>query len=186
MDTSQSLARIGAVGAVLGGVLLLVSTLIHPSGADPKDPPAAFAEYPADSRWVASHLDQFVGFGALGMALVALAGTIERGRASAWAPLGITGASAMIGVAAALQAVDGIALKLMVDRWAASTGEARVLAYEAAFAVRQIEIGLASLLGLTSGVTVSLVGTAIALSSRYPTWLSAVGLLGGSPRRPRA
>jgi hypothetical protein len=47
-------------------------------------------------------------------------------------------------VAATLQAVDGVALKVTVDRWAAATGEARLLAYEAAHAVRQIEIGFAS------------------------------------------
>ncbi len=67
----------------------------------------------------------------------------------------------------------------MVDRWAAATGEARVLAYEAAFAVRQIEIGLASLLSLLLGFTLTVFGLAILLSARYPTWLGGIGLLGG-------
>jgi len=82
-------------------------------------------------------------------------------------------------VAAALQAVDGVALKVMLDRWAAATGEARALAFEAAFAVRQVEIGLASLLSLVSGFTLTVFGVAIAISTRYPTWLGGSGLLGG-------
>jgi hypothetical protein len=76
-----------------------------------------------------------------------------------------------------LQAIDGVALKTMVDRWEASSGESRVLAYESAVTVRQIEIGLASL--LTSGVTLALVGLAAFFSVRYPAWFAGLGLLGG-------
>lgn len=72
-----------------------------------------------------------------------------------------------------------MALKVMVDRWAAATGEARTLAFEAAFAVRQIEIGLASLLSLVSGSTLTVFGVAIFLSTRYPAWLGGIGLVGG-------
>ena len=176
--TRRVLARLGAVAALAGAVVLLVSTLLHPLGSDPNDPHAAFAEYAADSLWVWSHLGQFAGIAALGVALVALATTVEPGRAAAWARIGVAGAAATIAVAAALQAVDGVALKVLVDRWASATGEARVLAYEGAFAVRQVEIGLASLLSLVSGLTLTAFGVAIILSNRYPTWLGWVGLLG--------
>jgi hypothetical protein len=158
--TTQTLARVGAVAALVGSVVLFVSTLLHPLGSDPNDPPAAFAEYAADSHWVWSHLGQFLGFALLGMALVALAGTLEPGRPAAWARIGLAATAAMIAMAAALQAVDGVALKVMVDRWAAATGDARMLAYEAAFAVRQVEIGLASLLSLVSGLTLTVFGVA--------------------------
>ena len=179
MSTYQSLARLGAVAALVGAVLLFVSTLLHPHTSDPNDPPAAFAEYATDSRWIWSHLGQFVGFAVLGMALVALAATLEPGRAAAWARIGLAGTAASIAVAAALQAVDGVALKVMVDRWAAATGDARGLAYEAAFAVRQIEIGLATLLSLLFGFTLTVFALAFLRSTRYPTWLGGIGLLGG-------
>jgi hypothetical protein len=178
-STSGSLARIGAVAAVLGDLVLFVSTLLHPMGADPNDAPTAFAEYAANSLWVWSHLGQFLGFAVLSIALVALATTLEQGRAAAWARVGLAGTAAIVAVAAALQAVDGVALKTMVDRWAAATGDARVLAYEAAFAVRQIEVGLASLLSLVSGLTVTTFGIAILVSARYPRWLGALGLASG-------
>jgi hypothetical protein len=73
VSTLQFLARIGAVAAPTGAVLLLVSTLLHPLGADPNDAPAAFAEYAADPFYVWSHIGQFAGFALIGTALVALA-----------------------------------------------------------------------------------------------------------------
>src|SRR5438309_325671 len=62
---------------------------------------------------------------------------------------------------------------------AAAPGEARPLAYEAAFAVRQVEIGLASLLSVVAGLTLLAYGVALLLSRRYPRWLGGLGLLGG-------
>jgi hypothetical protein len=177
--TSRSLARFGAVAALGGALLLFVSTLLHPLDSDPNVPRAAFAEYAADSLWVWSHLGQFAGFVLLGVALVALAATFEPGRAAAWGRIGLSGVPAIVAVAAALQAVDGVALGIVVDRWADATGDARALAYEAAFAVRQIEVGLASLLSLVSGLTLTVFGAAMVLSTRYPRWLGGIGLLGG-------
>jgi hypothetical protein len=118
-------------------------------------------------------------FAALGAALVALTATLERGRASNWGRLAVVGVTASIAVAAALQAVDGVALKSMVDRWAAAIGQEQRIAFEAALAVRQIEIGLASLVNILFGLTLSLYGMAVLRSSRYPKWLGAIGLAGG-------
>ena len=179
IDTPQPLARIGAIAAFAGALVLLVSTLLHPLSADPNDPPAAFAEYAADRLWVWSHLGQFIGFAVLLVALVALAATLEAGGAAAWGRIGVAGATATIAAAAALQAVDGVALKATVDRWAAAPADARALAFEAALAVRQIEIGLASLLSLSAGLTLSVFGLAIFRSSHYPAWFAGVGLFGG-------
>jgi hypothetical protein len=179
MSTDGSLARLGAIAALVGAGLLLASTLLHPLGSDPNDAPAAFAEYAADSLWVWTHLGQFLGFAALGTALVGLASTVEPGRAAAWARVGLVGTAAGIAVAAALQAVDGVALKVVVERWAGASGDARALAFEAAFAVRQVEVGLASLLSLTWGLTLVAFGLALLSSARYPVWLGALGLLGG-------
>ena len=78
-----------------------------------------------------------------------------------------------------LLAVDGVALKVTVDRWAAASGEARSLAYEAALALRQIEIGLAAFVGVLSGLTLIAFGRASLRSTRYPAWLGAIGLLDG-------
>jgi hypothetical protein len=148
-------------------------------GADPNDPAAAFAEYAADPLWVGSHLGQFVGIALLGVALAALAATTEAGRPAAWARVGALGAAASVGAAAALQAVDGVALKVLVDRWAEASGEARARAFEAAFAARQVEVGLASLLSLLFGLTASAFGVSVLAGRRFPRSLGWLGLAGG-------
>ena len=55
--------------------------------ADPNDPAVAFAEYADDS-----------------------------GKSSAWAQIGALGMAASVATTAALQAVDGVALRVMIDR----------------------------------------------------------------------
>src|SRR5207249_4148902 len=164
--------------AVSGALTLFISTLLHPMKADPNDAPAAFAEYAAATSWVASHLGQFAGIALLAVALVALAATVEAGAPSAWARVGVVGVAASVAAAAALQAVDGVALKVMVDHWARASGEDRARAFEGAFAVRQIEIGAASLLCILFGITIAVFGIALLHSRRFPSWLGGVGLLG--------
>jgi hypothetical protein len=176
-STAGAFARIGAIAAPIGAVVLIVSTLLHPLEADPDDAPAAFAEYAADPLWVWSHLGQFAGFAVLGIALIGLAATLEAGRAVAWTRIGLVGIAATIAVAAVLQAVDGVALKVMVDRWAAAGAELGDARFEAAFAVRQVEIGLAALFNVLFGSTLAALSIAILSSSRYPQWLGAGGLV---------
>ena len=176
--SQTSLNRIGAVGAIAGALLLLIATSLHPLEADPNDPEAAFAEYAADNLWVATHLGQFIGVVAIAVGLIALSHTLRQGRAEPWATLGRAGAIASVATAAALQSVDGIALKFMVDRWAMSSPPQRALVFEAAVGVRQIELGLASLMSLTFGLTVLAFGVALAFSS-YPRWLAWIAVLSG-------
>ena len=56
---NPSLTRIGAVAALVGAVVFLSSTLLHPSSSAPNDLAAAFAEYAGSPWWVAIHLGQF-------------------------------------------------------------------------------------------------------------------------------
>ncbi len=179
MNSETNLTRLGAVAALLGSLLLLVSTMLHPLAADPNDAEAAFAEYAADKLWVASHFGQFLGICLIGAALVALTQALLDGPSRVWARLGLAAATASVATSAALQAVDGVALKVVVDRWAAAPAADRQLVFEAAFAVRQIEIGLASLLSLLFGLAAAVYGIAIVHDERYPTWLGWLGVLSG-------
>lgn len=167
------------MAAIAGAVTLFVATLLHPMSADPNDPSAAFAEYAADRLWVASHLGQFLGVAILGVALVALAAVTEAGLPSAWARIGVVGTASSVAMAAALQAVDGVALKKMVDRWMHASGETRARAFEGAFAVRQVEIGMASLLSVLFGLTISAFAISMLVGRRFPAWLGWLGLFGG-------
>lgn len=179
MRTQSS--RIGLIAAVAGPILLFVGTYLHPMDADPNVPLAAFTEYAADHHWVASHLMQLSGVILMVGALLLLSRRLADGPAAEWATLGMAGAIASLAVAGALQAVDGVALKAMVNSWAAAQEPERAALFQAAFGVRQIEIGLASIGSLFFGLTVSIYGTALFIDHRFPRWLGALAIAGGVP-----
>src|SRR5262245_47741057 len=154
--------RIGSSAAVLRAVVLLVATMLHPVGADPNNPAAAFSEYAADRNWVASHLGQFVGALLIFVGLHALARSLENDRVGPLADLALLVAVAALAAAAVLQAVDGVALKVMVDRLAAAPAAEKPAAFEAALAVRHIEIGVAAFSAFLFGTAGVLFGIALA------------------------
>ena len=180
MPLDEHLSRLGGIAAILGVFVLVAATMLHPMDAHPGNAPAAFAEYALDRYWVATHLGQLLGVVLIATGLIALSWKLRAGPAGAWALLAGLMAVASVSLAAALQAVDGVALKFMVDRWSSTSPEARAAVFEAAFAVRQIEIGLASLMGTVFGLTVLLYGVAILLSSVGGAWLGVFGILGGA------
>ena len=179
MLSEEHLSKVGGVSAITGVVVLCVATMLHPLDAHPGDAPAAFVEYALDRFWVATHLGQLLGVVLIGAGLIALSWKLRVGTAGAWALLGAVATVTSVSLAGALQAVDGIALKFMVDRWSSASEDVRAMVFEAAFGVRQIEIGLASLMGASFGLTVLLYGIALVLSTVSSTWLGVFGMLGG-------
>jgi len=178
---SRSESRIGAMCAVAGSMLLFIGTYLHPMQADSNEAVAAFSEYAADHLWVASHLTQLVGIALMVAALLLLTQQLEAASNTGWARLAAAGAIASLTVAIVLQAVDGIALKHMVDTWASAPLAQKDIIFHAAFAVRQVEIGLASMLSLILGLTVTLYGAALLGAHTYPKWLGGLAILGGLP-----
>ena len=69
---------------------------------------------------------------------------MANGPAAHWAYLGIAGAIGSVAVTLALRAVDGVALKVMGDTWVAAPESEKTVVFQTAFAVRQVEIGLAA------------------------------------------
>jgi hypothetical protein len=177
----RSVGRIGGTCAIAGSLLLLLGTYLHPMPADPNDAVAAFTEYAADRLWVASHLTQLAGVTLMVAALLFLAQKLESGSGTVWSRIAGGGAIACLAVATALQAVDGIALKAMVDAWAAAPPAQKEIAFYAAFAVRQVEVGLASTLSLLLGLTVSIYAIALLDDHTYPKWVGGLAIVGGVP-----
>jgi hypothetical protein len=174
-------SRIISIAAISGALFLFAGTYLHPMNADPNVPSAAFTEYAADHHWVASHLMQLLGIAMMVAALILLSRRMAGGPTDAAAILGTAGAVASLAVAAALQAVDGVALKAMVNAWALASGREKEVLFQAAFAVRQIEIGLASIASLLFGLTVSIYGIALLTDPRLPKWLGFMAIAGGAP-----
>jgi hypothetical protein len=173
--------RLGATCAIAGSVLLFVGTYLHPMPADPDDALAAFTEYAADRMWVTSHLTQLTGVTLGVIALVILAQRLAGPRRAGWSLVAGGGAIASLSVASVLQAVDGIALKRLVDIWAAAPAAQKEAAFHAAFAVRQVEVGLASLLSILLGATVCVYGLSLLADHTYPRWVGALAVAGGLP-----
>lgn len=161
--------------------MLFIGTYLHPLKADPNEAVAAFTEYATDSLWVASHLTQLVGVALIVAALLCLAQQLESGSGRGWARLAAGGATASLAVSTVLQAVDGIALKAVVDAWAVAPAAQKEVAFHAAFAVRQVEVGLASTLSLLLGLTVTVYGVALLVDKTYPKWMSGLAIMGGVP-----
>ncbi len=169
------------LAAIGGAILLFAGTWLHPMQADPNVPLAAFTEYAADRHWIASHLMQLSGVALMATALVLLSRIMAGGPAGTAAYLGSCGAIASLAVASALQAVDGVALKAMVNAWSAAPASQKEMLFNAAFAVRQIEIGLASMTALLSGLTISIYGIALMRDLRFPKLLGITAIAGGVP-----
>lgn len=69
----------------------------------------------------------------------------------------------------------------MVDRWAAASAAEKEILFQATFGVRQIEIGLASILSLLLGITVTIYGAALVSDRSFPKWLGWLAVVGGIP-----
>ena len=171
--------RLHPLLAFVGAGLLTIGTALHPMGADPAVAEAAFAEYAADRHWVASHLTQLVGAWAMIASLLLLARRLETGPAAPWAGLASAFGIAGIAAAAALQAVDGVALKMVVDRWAAAPEPEKAALFAAAYGVRQVEIGLAGVNCLLLGFMAAILGAALVIDGRLPRWAGLSGVAGG-------
>ena len=114
-------------------------------------------------------------------ALLFLATVLEARRGPGIERIAAAGAIASLALAAALQAVDGIALKNMVDAWSAAPASQKEGIFHAAFAVRQIEVGLASMLSLSFGLTATVFGVALLGDTTHPKWFAALAIAGGVP-----
>jgi hypothetical protein len=117
-DLERPMLRMGSVAFLAGLVIAVVSTWIHPSGEDLMDNPVTFPVYAEDDLWIASHIGQFAGgmliFVGGFVALHRLLARSESGTtASALAWLGLVAAIVTASTFTILQAVDGIALKIL-------------------------------------------------------------------------
>jgi hypothetical protein len=126
--------------------------------------------------WVAAHLLQLGGVAGLVLVIVLLAGVIDGTRGSAWARATTVFGTAGLATAAVLQAVDGVALKAMVDLWS-SAGQDRSSLFAGALAVRQVEIGLDAMFALLLAAAFLTFGTGLITAPPGCRGLGALAVL---------
>ena len=165
----------------IGVVLIALSEVFHPQREDPMDNPAVFMEYANSDSWTTVHLVQYFGFLLILGGLVALYYSISAnpGRGAGLAPFGLAAAVTTAASYTVLQAVDGITLKRAVDAWASAPADQETAAFAAAEAVRWTEIGMNALSNFLTGLTLLLVGAAIALGGVYPRWTGWMAAVSG-------
>jgi len=103
------------------------------------------------------------------MTVVLMSGLISV-RQDAWVRATTACGAASLALAASVQAVDGVALKAIVDRWALAAPEDKPPLFAAALAVRQIEIGFDALLGLAVGGTLVVFGFTLLAATGTSRW----------------
>jgi hypothetical protein len=178
------LFRIGSIAFVVGMIIAIVSTTIHPSTEDPSNHPIVFAEYANDDSWIAVHIGQFAGgimvfaggFVALFRLLVQSGSSIAS--ILAWIGLAVTIMTAS--AIAVLQAVDGIALKMAVDSWVAAPPEEKAITFRVAEGIRFIEYGTNSIFRILQGTLAIIFGVAIVKSKILSKWIGGAGVVIGA------
>jgi hypothetical protein len=178
--------RMGSVAFIAGIVVVLVSTLFHASIEDLKNHPVLFAVYAQSDPWIAAHISEFAGvlliFAGGFVALHRLLARSESGTtASALAWLGFAVTIVTASTFAILQAIDGIALKRVVDTWyaAPADSEEKLVAFRLAEGIRWTEIGINSMFRILQGTVGVIFGLAIAASAILSRWIGAVGVFAG-------
>jgi Domain of unknown function (DUF4386) len=162
--------RLSAVLLAVGFILSLVAGLLHPGREPANSHRAVFAEYASNASWTAVHLGQFAGMAVIIAGLLVLYFALDvRTGSSAWvARLGAVSAAVALGLYGVLQAVDGVALKQAVDAWAGAPETEKAARFASAETIRWLEWGTRSYQSFMFGLTLILLGSAVALTARLP------------------
>jgi hypothetical protein len=138
--------RLAAVLLLVGLVLFVGITAIHPGHEDANDHPAAFDEYSASAQWAAIHLGEFTGMTViiLGVVVLIFAFNTRQRILEIMGRLAAISAAAALALYGALQAVDGVALKRAVDAWASAPQAEKAARFASAEAIRGLEEGMRS------------------------------------------
>ncbi len=170
-------SRVSAGAIVAGLVVYQVATLFHASGPDLNDNAAIFREYADSDGWIAVHLLQLAGIllvlGGLVGLVVAWQGPAPR--PSTLTALVFAAAAASAALVAALQGVDGVALKRAVDDWVSAPPAERADAFGVAEGIRWAEYALSAVSSMLLGATAALAAV-LSLRGPLPAWLGWAGL----------
>jgi hypothetical protein len=172
--------RLAAALLAVGFVLYVVMGLLH-SGGPANNHQEVFADYARSGSWKAVHLGQFVGMAVIiaGLLVFYFALNVKAGGAAWEARLGAVSAVVALGLYGVLQAVDGIALKQAVDAWVSAPATEKSARFASAETVRWLEWGTRSYQTYMFGLTLILLGGAVALTARLPRALGYLMALSG-------
>jgi hypothetical protein len=179
--TDRWALRLSALLLVMGELVSFIVGNMHPAREYANDHAAVFAEYAESTQWTAIHLGQFLGMAVVIAGLVALyyALRVVSG-ASGWvARFGAISAVVALTLYAVLQAVDGVALKQVVDAWVRAPEAEKAARFATAESVRWLEWAFRSYQSFVFGIALLLFGTVIALTARVPRLIGILMAVSG-------
>jgi uncharacterized membrane protein HdeD (DUF308 family) len=171
--------RLAASLLLAGVVVAILAGLLHAESHDANDHAASFTAYANSDVWTAVHLAQFVGMALVCVGLVTLcfALDVRRGTQAWTARIGALAAATALALYAALQAVDGVALKQAADAWAGAGEPEKAARFATAEGIRWLEWGMRSYQNFLLGAALILLGLVVAARrpvSRIIGWLMAL------------
>jgi hypothetical protein len=154
--------RLSATLLLAGQLLYIVITQFH-TGGDANNHPAIFAAYAHSGLWKAVHVGQFAGMAILLAGLLALLFALDlRDGTARWTGrFGAASAVAALALYGVLQAVDGVANKMVDDAWAAAQGADKAARFASAETMRWLEWGARSYEDFALGLALLLFAAAV-------------------------
>ncbi|WP_457950362.1 hypothetical protein ACTAQI_07155 [Pseudarthrobacter sp. alpha12b] len=171
-----------AASLLLAGVAVsILAGVFHAESHDANDHVASFTAYANSDLWTGVHLGQFLGMALVCAGLVSLWAAVNVQRhALAWtARFGVLSATAALALYAALQAVDGVALKQAVDTWAAAPEPDKVARFATAEGIRWLEWGMRSYHNFLLGTALVLFGVVVAATHHVSRMIGYLMALSG-------
>ena len=161
--------RLSATLLLAGQLLYIVVTLFHADG-DANNHPAVFAEYAGSGIWTAVHLGQFAAWRSCsrGCSPCSSPWTIRTGTARWAGRFGAASAVAALALYGALQAVDGVANKQVVNAWASVPDAEKAARFASAEAIRWLEWGTRSYQDFALGLALLLFAAAVGRTAWVP------------------
>ena len=173
--------RVSAIVLFLGELLFGIAGNLHPAHELPNNHAAVFAEYASSTNWTLVHLGQFAGMLVIiaGLLVLFQALNIRSGIAALLAQGAGVSAIVTLTLYGILQAIDGVALKQVVDAWASAPEAEKATRFASAEAIRFLEWGGRSYQDFMLGLTFILLASVIVSTARIPRLLGVlVGLTG--------
>ncbi len=181
-QADRTALRLSAVLVVSSFIVAGVATAFHPSGVDPNNHPAAFAQYAHSAGWTADHLGWFLEATVLiaGLLVLFWALDLRDGVPGLAARLGVVLGGVALALSALRMLVDGVVLKRAVDAWASAPDTEKAARFASAEAARWLEEAAASYQYFVLGVTLILLAALIVWTARVPRPVGYLLALGGA------
>ena len=179
--SQRKVLRVGGVGAILGGILILAGNTIHPRESGQLDDAGILLAVVADSGlWVVDHLIIMIGIALLLGAFYGVTHSITGEAGAVWAQLAWGASIIGVGVGVVFMLTEATAISALAETWAASSGTGQEVALAAGTALFELSLTLATGGALfLFGAAPVLVGKAILGSDDYPSWLGWTGVIVG-------